>query len=289
MVTGTHDYTADAVAAARSVLLELAHLLAEYRESIVLVGGWVPPLLIPECASLHVGSIDVDLALDHRALQEPGYRSIQDLLLTHGYEQDSRQPFIFRRRVPAGARHVVVEVDLLAGEYQGTGRAHRTQRVQDLRARKARGCDLAFKAVTEVRIEGMLPDGALDSAVLRVASLVPFMVMKGMALHDRIKPKDAYDLVFCLRNYPGGLDTIAHAFQPLLSHGLVQEALSKIAEKFASPEHVGPRMVADFQGVTDPSARDRITRDAFERVRYLLEKLGLGRNSTSDGPGHGEP
>ena len=275
MVTGPHDYTADAVAAARSVLLELAHVLAEYRDSIVLVGGWVPALLFPDAGSPHIGSIDIDLALDHRALKDSGYRTIRKLLIARGYEQEAAQPFIFRRRVTVGDRHLVVEVDLLAGEYQGTGKGHRTQPIQDVRARKARGCDLAFEAVTEVRIVGSLPDGSLDSAVVRVASIVPFIVMKGMALHDRIKPKDAYDLVYCLRNYPDGLDAILQEFRPRLAHGLAREALQKIAEKFASPNHVGPRSVAEFQNVTDASARDRVTRDAFERVRYLLEGLGI--------------
>ena len=46
MVRGRTDYTADAVAAARSVLLELTHLLGEYRNDVVVIGGWVPELLL---------------------------------------------------------------------------------------------------------------------------------------------------------------------------------------------------------------------------------------------------
>jgi hypothetical protein len=69
MVTRT-DYTEDAVEAAGSLLLELTHLLGEYRDEIVLIGGWVPPLLLPHAETPHVGSIDIDLALDHRKLQE---------------------------------------------------------------------------------------------------------------------------------------------------------------------------------------------------------------------------
>lgn len=38
------DYTAMGVAAAKSVLVELVHLLGAYRNDIVLVGGWVPEL-----------------------------------------------------------------------------------------------------------------------------------------------------------------------------------------------------------------------------------------------------
>lgn len=94
----THrDYSAEQVQAARSVLLELVRLLGEYREDIVLVGGWVPDLILPHAEQQHVGSIDVDLALDHRHLQEIGYETIQGLLQKRGYEPDPRQPFIFNR------------------------------------------------------------------------------------------------------------------------------------------------------------------------------------------------
>jgi len=71
------DYTAAAVEAARSVLIELTHILGEYRDDMVLVGGWIPELLIPQSQERHVGSIDVDLALNHKELTEAGYRMIE--------------------------------------------------------------------------------------------------------------------------------------------------------------------------------------------------------------------
>ena len=40
------DYTAEAVEAARRVLLELTRLLGEYQDGIVVIGGWVPGLLL---------------------------------------------------------------------------------------------------------------------------------------------------------------------------------------------------------------------------------------------------
>ena len=86
----THrDYTADAAQAARSVLIELVHLLGEYRDHIVLVGGWVPELLLPETERPHVGSVDVDLAVNHRTLQERGYERIQELLLSRDMSRAS--------------------------------------------------------------------------------------------------------------------------------------------------------------------------------------------------------
>jgi len=279
MVT-KRDYTAEAIEAARSVLIELMHLLAEYREHIVVVGGWVPDILLSKEGAAHVGSTDVDLALDHKRLKDEGYRTIRELLLSRGYEQ-GQQPFIFERRVMIGSKEVTVEVDFVAGEYEGTGKSHRHQKIEEqgIRPRKARGCDIAFENPKEETIEGKLPGGAKDSVKVRVASIVPFLVMKGMALDERLKEKDAWDIYFCVQNYPGGVDALIEEIKPHMRHGLVKEGLGKIGKHFASERHVGPRSVADFEEITDAEERDIRERDAYERVRYLLEKLRIPRVS----------
>lgn len=266
------DYTAAAVDAAKSVLIELMHILGEYRDDMVLVGGWIPDLLIPTSLERHVGSIDVDVALNHTELTEAGYRMIGEILLQHGYTQDQQQPFIFRKEV----RGQVVQVDFLAGEYGGTGKGRRTQKALDMQPRKARGCDLAFQIPpTQVAVKGKLPDGALDEVNVQVASVVPFLAMKGMALEDRRKAKDAYDIYFVLQNYPGGVDEVVKAFRPHLKLALVQEGLKKLAGKFASLDHVGPRDVAGFEETLDVEERTIRQRDAFEKVSYLLKQLGI--------------
>jgi len=269
------DYSAEAVQAAKSVLIELTHLLGEYREDIVLIGGWVPELIIPQGQRTHVGSIDVDLALNHTRIKEAGYRRIEELLLSRGYYQDKdRQPYIFLRDIIVSGSQYTVEVDLLAGEYQGTGKTHRHQEVQGIKARKARGCELAFDMTTEVNIEGEVPGGGLDRVTIRVAAIVPFFVMKGMALVDRMKEKDAWDIYYCILSYPGGIEALVREFEPHKDNGLVQEGLGKIASKFASEKDIGPRFVSDFEEADDPDEIERIRRDAFERVHAFLEKLG---------------
>ena len=64
-------------------------------------------------------------------------------------------------------------------------------------------------------------------------------------------------------------------FRPHLNHGLVREGLEKIAKQFASEKHVGPGFVADFEELTDPEEREIRERDAYEKVKYLLQKLGV--------------
>ena len=220
--------------------------------------------------------MDIDLALNHLKIREEGYKLIEELLTSRGYyQEDEKQPFIFFRNVPLGGSVIKVQVDLLSGEYEGTAKKHRTQVVQGIKARKVRGCDLAFEMVSEVSVEGELPGGGLDRVTIRVASIVPFLVMKGMALDDRLKEKDAWDIYYCLLAYPGGIDALAEEFRPHLSYGLVQEGLTKIAKHFSSIKSLGPKFVADFEEAYDPEEAERITRDAFERINAFLKRLGF--------------
>ncbi len=274
MVTRT-DYNKIAVKAAYSVLIEVVRVLGEYRENIVLIGGWVPQFLFQHKSEFHTGSIDVDLALDHKRIGDEAYKGIHDLLLERKYKQ-GKQPFIFHRSVNIEGTEVSVQVDLLSGEYEGTGKSHRHQKVQEIRARKVRGCDLAFDDPIEVTIEGNLPGGAKDSAIIRVASIVPFLIMKAIVLDDRLKEKDAYDIYYCLKQYSDKLDDLVAEFRPHLKNGLIQEGLAKLAKNFASVEHTGPKFVGAFEEITDEEDRIQMERDAFERVNYLLRELDLG-------------
>ena len=268
------DYTAEGVEAARSVLVELVHLLGEYKDDIVLIGGWVPEVLLPHYTGPHIGSMDVDIALNHQKIQEEGYKRIEALLKRRGYRQ-GEQPFIFFRTVKVDDREIDVEVNLLAGEYEGTSKSHRHQKIKGIRARKVRGCDLVFEMPKEIKIEGRLPNGAHDAVTVRVSSIVPFLVMKGMAMDARIKEKDAWDIYYCVLNYPGGIDSLAEEFKPHLHHELVREGLQKIAGKFSSEKAFGPKSIADFEEIEDPEEQERIQRDAYERVNALLKKLGI--------------
>lgn len=85
------DYTDRQVEAARRVLVDLGQVLAAFRDAIVIVGGWVPDLLLPNAQSEHVGSIDVDLALDAGKLDDGRYAQLLKLLLdTDRYEKGAK-------------------------------------------------------------------------------------------------------------------------------------------------------------------------------------------------------
>ncbi|RJQ28527.1 hypothetical protein C4565_03515 [Candidatus Parcubacteria bacterium] len=264
------------VSACKAVLLELVHLLSEIKDDIVIIGGWTPVFLLPQGDEPHVGSLDIDVALNFSKIQDDTYQTILKAFQKRGYIQNKEQPFRFFRNVKVeGSETVSVEVDLMAGEYGGTGKGRRTQKVQDVKARKARGCDLAFDSAITVTLEGNLPEGGIDKVSFKVAGIVPFLVMKGMALHDRMKEKDAYDIFYCVEHYPGGIQKLAEEFKPHLKNKLVIEGLGKIKSKFSSIEHIGPVWVADFLEIANKEDQDVIKRRAFEKVNELIDVLKI--------------
>lgn len=264
------------VNACKAVLLELAHLLGEIKDEMVIIGGWTPTFLLPQSNEPHVGSLDIDVALNFSMIPDDTYLTILKAFIKRGYTQDKQQPFRFFRTVKVeGTEPINVEINLMASEYGGTGKSHRTQKVQDVRARKARGCDLAFDTAVTVTLEGKLPDGGKETASFKVAGIAPFLVMKGMAMYERMKEKDAYDIYYCVEHFPGGIEGLAAEFKFFIKNKLVVEGLGKIKSKFASVEHIGPKWVADFLEVTEKEDRDIIMRRAYEKVNELLDSLHI--------------
>ena len=266
------DYAIEKVNAARTILLELFHLLGAYRDGIVIIGGWVPSLLFPDSKPGHIGSMDIDLALDQNILKEISYRSILRLLLERGYQQGD-QPFIFYKMIEVQDTSFNIEVDFLTSEFGGTGKKHRTQIIQDMHPRKAHGCELAFEMPIEVKLHGILPGGSMDETLIRVADIAPFILMKALTLGTRLKEKDAYDIYFCIKNYPGGIDPLIQKFHPYHNNPLAKEGLAILQEKFSSPEHIGPRFVADVLEIIDPEEREMLQRDVYEHVAFLLKGI----------------
>ncbi|HAS28074.1 MAG TPA: hypothetical protein DCR59_02625 [Dehalococcoidia bacterium] len=124
-----------------------------------------------------------------------------------------------------------------------------------------------------MKIKGTLPNGAINEVTINIASAGPFLVTKGMALWDRLKEKDAFDIFFCCRYFPGGIEALAEAIKPVIGNKLAKEGLGKIKAKFNEVNGIGPVGVADFMELEDPEERTRIQREAFEFVNELMKQL----------------
>ena len=56
--------------------------------------------------------------------------------------------------------------------------------------------------------------------------------MKGYAIANRLKQKDAYDIYYSIRNFPGGVDALVEATRPLLDFEAARTGYLNISKKF---------------------------------------------------------
>lgn len=265
------DYSEGQKEAAHRVLIELINLFDEYRDDIRIVGGWVPDLMFP--GEGHIGSVDVDILINHRKLQDTGYLTMSKILLKHGYTEHPEKYFSFVKQVRIDGVTYDVDVDILAGMYGGTRKEKRSQHVQGIKALKATGGDFAFHfAPQNIKIEARRPDGAVEVAKVNVVAVVPYLVMKTAAM-GRGKAKDAYDIYFLIKHYGGGVSEIGKLFEGYTGIQTIVEMKEKLSDKFQSPEHAGPVDVANFLDLEDDDEKELVKRDAYEQIRAFLKFL----------------
>lgn len=199
-------------------------------------------------------------------------KQIHRLLMKNGYVKHPEKYFTFVKTVAVQGVSYDVDVDFLSGKYGGDG-GNVSKHIDGIKALPATGGNFAFEfPPTDVKIEYKRPDGALDRGHVNVISIVPYLVMNAMAL-GRGKPKDAYDIYCTINNYHGGVKALATEFTPYIDKELVQKMKEKLQDKFASVDHAGPTDIASFFGITDEDEIARIKQDAYQKVKYLVDKL----------------
>ncbi len=273
-----HDRVTAAVVA---VLIELGQVLGAFRERFVIIGGSVPWLLFPDADPQHIGTLDVDLALDAEALvNDDDYAGLIEVLENNGYKRSvgKLKQFQLLREVPVDAEEsVAVIVDLLMPRDVKLPK-HTPPLIADLRVQRADGVCVAMREFVEHRIEGMMPDGRPNAVNVRVASIPAFLVMKGYAIGGRNKPKDVYDIYFSVREFAGGPVALADACRHLMDDVVARRGYEKIADKFRHEDAFGPVTVREFLSATDAlggMTPEQAQVDAYRQVRSWLRALAL--------------
>lgn len=274
------DYDDRTTLAVKKVLIEIGQILGSFQGKFVLIGGAVPWLLLGNDDMPHVGTLDVDLGLDAAALGNGEYATLIAALLGQGYQQrEELRRFQLVRQVAVqdGGSPIDVIVDFLMPRDVELTR-NDPPLMSNFAVQRASGADLAMRFYQMVAVTGPMPSGGINRVEIAVCSIPALLAMKGHAMSGRYKQKDAYDIYYCIRNYPGGVDALAAACRPLLAHGSGERGFSSLNEKFNTIEGYGPTCVRRF--VEDTRALGERTpeqwqQDAFGQVDALLRKLCL--------------
>jgi hypothetical protein len=186
------EYTERQVNAARRVLVDVGQVLASFSDCLVVVGGWVPDLLIPAAQEPHVGSIDVDFALDVKKLTGGRYAELLKLLTdTKRYRKGSKEfQLVVDVDLKDSGKPVQVEVEFLAPKDVKLTK-NRPKLFPGFRVLQAEACGAAFKAPQKLFLTGKSVRGADNTVSLRVASVADFLVMKAHAIGGRDNARNA--------------------------------------------------------------------------------------------------
>ncbi len=279
-------YGAEEFEHVRAACLTVAVTLGAYLDDLVIVGGFVPALLIDtarggerdEGDELHPGTNDLDVGLALALLDEERYAEISARLRAEGFRPDTNpkgNPTVQRWRLGG----LKVTVDFLmppAADQDGKVRVQNLE--PDFGALITPGLGLAFDERVEVELEGHTLKGERARRTVPVCGAGAFVVLKALAFGDRAEPKDAFDLVYVIRHTPGRAAAIVDvlAGHATRDRTIVQQALGLLARDFDSPDGLGPRRAAEFT-VADSADLDAAAADAHGFVDDLLRRVGERR------------
>lgn len=268
------EYGDRQVEAARRVMIDIGQVLGSYVDDMVLIGGWVPDLIIPNPAEAHTGSIDVDLLLNADKLTDGGYAELlQQLLDTRRYQLGSKAfQLVTEVDLKDGGGPISVEVDFLAPRGSSLEK-NPPKLIEGFRVLEVDVSSHVFDESAKVKLPGKNTLGTENVVQLRVLSGIDFLVMKAFALQNRDKPKDAYDICYVLDNTPGGLEKVAEEWRARSAESETTRAEEIFREKFSTVGSFGPQQVVQFHDESGADAKDIRARRAYELMRSFLEML----------------
>ncbi|MBA4370811.1 MAG: hypothetical protein C0418_04450 [Coriobacteriaceae bacterium] len=273
---------------ARTTLLDALAALDGHRDALVLVGA--------QAVYLHTGAAhfavaefttDGDLAVDTRRLT--GDPEIGSTMREAGFFLDQRdgEPLVgvWASLREIGGVPAKVTVDLLVPEALGGGgrRAARVPPHERGSMLKVHGLEAALVDNSKTSI-GALEESDGRSFPIRVAGATALLISKAIKLServaagalergrpDRVKPKDALDVLRLLQAIPSA--ELADGFLRLaddeVAGAVTREALGLLPELFGSAGSPGSRLAAEAAA---PEPAGIITASCAALCRELLEK-----------------
>lgn len=271
------DYATVDGSVLESACLYLAAVLADLmRTQLTIVGGYVPPLLIPQEElpepQRHCGTMDLDVGLSIALLDNALYETVARRLRQSGFRPDvNPDGNRTRQRWCTPADHPAVTVDFLIPSIEPGQTGGSLQNLTgDFAALRMPGLQLVERDFAMVTLSGSMPDGTRISRKLRVCGAGAFAVLKARAIQNRDEPKDAFDLHYTLEHFAGGVPAVAEALRPLMDDDDATQAIAWLDTDYESVDSIGPVRVSMF---LTGGKNDVLQGEAWALVRELIRLL----------------
>jgi hypothetical protein len=271
------DYKREDLELVRQTCLYVATKLGDLLDDLVVVGGLVPSLLIPDeslpaSEDVHIGTTDLDLGLSLALLNTKRYEDLSLRLYRADFKPDENEegnPTLQRWKI-APTTDLKVTLDFLIPPSLAADKGGDLRHIQkDLVAVITPGLRLAFRDKQKVSLKGFTLLGEKANRDIWVCGPGAFVVLKALAFDQRGENKDAYDLYFVIRNYGRSVDEVCRCISPLLKEVETKKALEILNRDFLEPDGIGPSRVAQFQ-YGGPNAD--LQADVAGYVKELLTK-----------------
>jgi hypothetical protein len=255
-------YSPEALAACEKALRTILTKVGPWGGKLTIIGGMTPRYLVgvsPADIREHVGTTDLDIVVGVTLSteEEEAYRTLQqnlkDAQFAPSRNRDTGQEETFRwERQVDGVR---VQLEFFCPI--GTGAPGQLLRNPGknigsrISAVRTRGAELAAMDYVTITLAGELLDhgGIQEGVAVRVANLLPFLVLKAFAIDERDKAKDSYDVVWTLNAYKQGPRSAVEdiAKSPVIGHPDVPAAITHLRNHFRTAENRGPSQYAIFE------------------------------------------
>ena len=139
---------------------------------------------------------------------------------------------------------------------------------QSLSAIQVEGLGLALIDPLQVSVTGELLSGGRTEQTISVCRPIPYIVLKALSFHNRQEPKDAYDLIYIMKNV---MESPSDLAQTILKEEYeapaFKNAMNQLRNHFRDLQWDGPHKYSTF---VDNPAR---AAEAFATVQEFLENL----------------
>ena len=252
----------------KATCLQVATVLGNLMDDLVIVGGLVPSLLVDqthldEGVEPHVGTLDLDVGMSLAVFDDEHYQAITERLRSAEFEPDvnAKGNPVMQRWLHR--EHRKITIDFLIPPSYKDDRGGRIRKLQkDFGAIIAPGLELAFKNFEVITIDGFTLKGERAAREVKVCGAGAYVALKALTFRGRGENKDAYDLYYLIRNYGGGVEDVAAQFQRLLPNKECDSAVKILREDFIETDAVGVRRAVEFirgEGETDRVLQSEIT------------------------------
>lgn len=270
------DYNPHQLDLVHSVCLYISTIIGDYIDDLVIVGGLVPNLIIPQApppegAEAHVGTQDLDIGFSLGVFNSDRYQEIAERLRGAGFSPDvneNQNPTFQRWKLE---KSVNVTVDFLIpqttqDEIGGTIKHFE----KNFGAVITPGLELAFQDRIKLSINGQTPFGEDAKRDIWVCGPGAYIILKALAFDSRGESKDAYDLFYVVRNFGSGYEEVIQHLLPLIENEHGEKAIDILKRDFSNPGSIGSVRVARFK-FGQPDEETRVEVAGF--VNQVLDRI----------------